>query len=58
MPRQRIPEVDERLFNRVFICMNCGSKNKADLQKVKQKKIRCRNCKSKDLRPIHKEHKV
>jgi ribosomal protein L40E len=58
MPKQRFPEAEGRLFHRVFVCMNCGAKIRADLAKVRANKIRCRNCKSKDLRPIHKEHKV
>jgi ribosomal protein L40E len=58
MAKQKIPEVDNRLFDRVFICMKCGVKIKADLPKVKAGKIKCRKCNSKRLRSIHKEHKV
>jgi ribosomal protein L40E len=58
MPKAKFPEVENRLFNRVFVCMNCGKKIRADPPKVKAKKIKCRGCKSKDLRSIHKEHKV
>jgi len=58
MPKQRYPEADNRLFNRVFICMSCGAKMRADLSKVRAKKIKCRKCKMKQLRAIHKEHKV
>ena len=57
MAKQRIPEAEERLFNRVFICMRCGSRMKADLMKVKAKKIKCRRCRHKTLRPISKESK-
>ena len=57
MPRAKFPEAEARLFNRVFICHDCGSKLRADAIKVKLKKVKCRNCKSKHLRPIHKEHK-
>ncbi len=46
------------MFNRVFICHLCGSKIKADAVKVKQGKIKCRNCRSTQLRKIHKERKV
>jgi hypothetical protein len=38
--------------------MKCGAKMKADLLKVRAGKIKCRKCKRKKLRPIHKEHKV
>jgi len=58
MGKTKFPEVDNRLFNRVYICHLCGSKIKADAIKVKQKKIKCRNCKSTQLRKIHKERKV
>jgi len=58
MPKQKIAEVDQRIFDRVFVCMKCGAKIKADLPKVKSGKIKCRKCNSKALRPIHREHKV
>ncbi len=57
MPKQKFPEAEARLFHRVFICMKCGAKIKADLSKIKAGKIKCRRCKSKQLRAIHKEHK-
>jgi ribosomal protein L40E len=37
--------------------MKCGAKNRADLPKIRAGKVNCRHCKSKQLRPIHKEHK-
>jgi len=58
MSKQKIPEADHRLFDRVFVCMKCGAKIKADLVKVKAGKIKCRKCRSKRLRGIHREHKV
>jgi ribosomal protein L40E len=58
MTRQRFPEAEQRLFHRVFVCMNCGAKCKADAVKVKHGKVKCRKCRSKHIRPIHKEHKV
>jgi len=57
MPKVKFPEAQERIFNRVFICQKCGSKLRADINKVKLKKVKCRRCKSKELRPIRKEHK-
>jgi len=58
MVKQKFPETDQRIFQRVFICMKCGAKMKADLLKVRAGKIKCRKCRRKQLRPIHKEHKV
>jgi ribosomal protein L40E len=54
----KFPEAAARLFNRVFICMKCGAKNKADGIKVRAKKVRCRKCKSNQLRGIHKDKKA
>ncbi len=58
MPKQKIPEVENRIFDRMFICMKCGAKIKADIAQVKAGKIKCRKCNRKKLRPIHREHKV
>ena len=58
MAKQKFPEAENRLFHRVFVCMKCGAKIRADLVKVRAGKINCRKCKSKRLRPIHKEHKT
>jgi ribosomal protein L40E len=58
MAKHRFPEAENRLFHRVFVCMKCGGKIRADLIKVRAGKVKCRKCKSKRLRPIHKEHKT
>ncbi len=58
MPKQRFPEAEKRMFHRVFVCMKCGAKIKGDLIKVRAGKVKCRKCKSKQLRIIHKEHKA
>ncbi len=50
-------EAEERLFKNVFICVKCKSKIRADPLKVRQGKVKCRKCKSKALRPKHKEAK-
>jgi len=55
MPKAKFPEAEKRLFNRVFVCMNCGAKIRADLVKVRSGKVNCRKCKRKDLRPIRKK---
>ena len=57
MPKQKFPEVDARLFHRMFICMKCGAKMRGDLIKVRAGKVKCRKCKAKRLRPIHREPK-
>ncbi len=58
MPKQRFPEAEQRLFHRVFICMKCGAKIRSDILKVRDGKVKCRQCKSKQLRQKHKDHKA
>lgn len=55
---QKFPEAEARLFRRVFICMKCGAKLRADALKVQAGKIKCKKCKKTRLRPIHKDLKV
>jgi ribosomal protein L40E len=57
MPKHRFEEAERRLFHRVFVCMKCGAKIRSDLIKVRQGKTKCRKCKSKRLRSIHKDQK-
>ncbi len=45
----------KRLFENVFICMNCKAKKRAKPRKVRDGKVRCRKCGSKDLRTKSKE---
>jgi len=58
MVKQKFPETEQRLFHRIFICMSCGARMRADLVKVREGKVKCRKCRKKNLRPIHKEHKT
>lgn len=59
MPKtEKFPEAEKRLFHRVFICMKCRTKNRADILKVNRGKAKCRKCKSTSLRAIHREHKA
>ncbi|MCD6495986.1 MAG: 50S ribosomal protein L40e [Candidatus Aenigmarchaeota archaeon] len=58
MPKQRFEEAESRLFDRVFICMKCGAKIRTDNLKVRDGKVKCRKCKSKQLRKKHKDHKA
>ena len=51
MAKKFSPEAMERLFRNVFVCRNCKSKIRANPIKVKDKKVRCRKCGSKNLRP-------
>jgi len=48
----KFPEAAARLFHRTFVCKKCKTKRKADVLKILQKKIACRNCGSKDFRTI------
>ncbi|MBI5347683.1 MAG: 50S ribosomal protein L40e [Candidatus Aenigmarchaeota archaeon] len=45
----------KRLFLNVFICMKCNAKRRANPDMVKKRKIKCRKCGSKQLRPKAKE---
>ncbi|MBI4181665.1 MAG: 50S ribosomal protein L40e [Candidatus Aenigmarchaeota archaeon] len=57
MGKTKFPEAEARIFQRVFVCMRCSSKIRADMPKVRAGKVKCRVCKSKSLRAIHKEKK-
>ena len=58
MGKQKFAETEARLFSRMFICMKCGARNKGDVIKVRSGKVKCRKCKAKELRKIHKERKA
>jgi len=58
MAKQRFPEAENRLFQRMFVCMKCGAKLRTDLLKVRDNKAKCRKCKSKQLRKLHKDQKA
>ena len=55
MAKQKFPEAEERLFQRVFICMKCGGKIRSDLIKVRQGKVKCRKCQRKAFRAVKKK---
>lgn len=57
MPKHKFPEAEKRIFHRMFVCMKCGAKMRADLAKVRAGKVKCRHCKVKNLRPVHKDRK-
>ena len=54
MVKKTFPEAIARLYFRVFVCRVCKAKIRADPAKVKEKKIKCRNCGSRALRPKKK----
>lgn len=54
MPKKISQEALNRVFNRQYICMRCNARMKANDQSVKAKKVKCRKCGSKQLRPKRK----
>lgn len=55
---KKLPEaVSRRLFLNMFVCMKCNAKIRAQPEKVKKGKIKCRKCGSKDLRLKAKERR-
>jgi len=50
-----LPEVRARIFDRIFICRRCSARIRADPSKVRMGKVKCRKCKSKNLRPVKSE---
>jgi len=53
----RFKEADARLFQGIFICRKCKGKIRSTLLKVKAKKVKCRKCGSRALRPKKREFK-
>ncbi len=51
----RFPEAEARLFHRVFVCRKCHAKIRAPVLKVSEKRVKCRKCGSRDLRPIRRK---
>ncbi len=47
----------KRFFHNIFICMKCNARRKAKPDMVKSRKIKCRKCGSKQLRPKAKERR-
>ena len=58
MVKKIFPEAMNRIYNRVFVCRKCKSKIRTDYSRVRDKKVKCRKCGSKDLRPKRKEKKA
>jgi len=51
----KIPEASNRLFKNVFVCKKCQSKIRAKPLKILEKKVKCRKCGRKSLRPLRKK---
>jgi len=51
----KIPEAQNRLFKNIFVCKNCKTKIRSDIQKILKGKVQCRKCGKKAFRPIKKK---
>lgn len=51
----KFPEADARLFKNKFVCRKCKSVIKGNNLAVKARKISCRKCSCKALRPKRKK---
>jgi ribosomal protein L40E len=51
----KFPEANVRLYKNVFVCRRCKSKIRADNMKVIARKVKCRKCNDKALRPVRKK---
>lgn len=50
----KFPEASARMFHNVFVCKKCKKKQRTTMQKILQKKVSCKRCGCKALRPIKK----
>ncbi len=53
----KFKEAEARLFKNVYVCKRCKATIRADPDKVKAGKVKCRKCGSKALRLKHREIK-
>jgi ribosomal protein L40E len=53
----KFKEAEARIFKNIFICRKCKSKIRADPQRVRMGKVKCRKCNSTRLRPKRKDVK-
>ncbi|MFA6461488.1 MAG: 50S ribosomal protein L40e [Candidatus Woesearchaeota archaeon] len=51
----KFEEAAARKIRGIFVCRSCKSKIRAPSLKVSQKKVSCRKCNSKKLRPKRKK---
>ena len=47
-------EAMRRMFGGVFVCLKCKTKIRSNINKILQKKVKCRRCGCKYFRPIKK----
>ncbi|MBS3146574.1 50S ribosomal protein L40e [Candidatus Woesearchaeota archaeon] len=50
----KFPEAMVRMYQNVFVCRKCKTKQRASIQKVLKKQIMCKKCGCRALRPIKK----
>lgn len=50
MAKKISPEAFKRLFTNVFVCRDCKHKMRANPDKVREGKVKCRHCGSRKLR--------
>lgn len=48
----KFPEAIARLYRNVYVCKKCKTKIRSQPRKVLLKKVKCRKCGSKALRPM------
>lgn len=51
----KFPEAETRMFKNKFACKSCKTVNKANNLKVIARKVSCKKCGSKDLRPLRRK---
>lgn len=50
----KFPEAHARLYKNIFVCKRCKAKIRSSVQKILQRKVKCRKCQGKAFRPIKK----
>ncbi|MBI2670514.1 hypothetical protein HYX18_00840 [Candidatus Woesearchaeota archaeon] len=48
------PEATARLFKNVFVCRKCKTKQRTTMQRILQRKVKCKNCGGRAFRAIKK----
>ena len=51
----KIAEAQNRMFKNIFVCKKCQTKIRSDPQKIKNGKVKCRNCKGTAFRTLKKK---
>ncbi|MBI4015584.1 MAG: 50S ribosomal protein L40e [Candidatus Aenigmarchaeota archaeon] len=58
MAKVKMAAAFNRIYERVWVCMKCNAKIRADSGQVKSGKVKCRKCGYHGLRQKNKERKV